>query len=361
MDATKTSGASMGLPAIVSVGRGGCAGSHRRRGGEDQEMAYRDTAGIRYLWRISFLIVAPALVAAMLSQPVCAGETVNLWVLPPIGSAHCDLGLRATFNHWFWWSFETPKIAVEAEDAKQLRRVLERLRTQGKQIRRMIINAHGNPTGSTIIDSDSIPDLYGLSDVFAPGAEIIFYSCNVGEGLLGGDFIERLGLTLLWEGGGKIFAPRGLYHAIYGSWAGYREYIVRPGGGGELREPIDLPDEIRRILKRANTLSRQVNLHRSFFNLNDPNQLSALNFIDRSIARALSPNSSNWDISSAADADRGLWYSGYLYDSSLRPFVNQCVNAEEARLREEHNQEVRERGARPGDCLYELNGGKICH
>jgi len=134
---------------------------------------------------------------------------------------------------------------VRAQTSEDFARELQKLKTEGVRVRKLVIEGHGAPGFMGAVDSGSLASLKGMDEVFAPGAEIVFHSCSIAQGPEGVRFIRDMSKTLLARNGGTIVAPVWYYlwfrsearpfmgqaaGQLGGSPLGYMEARVAPGG-----------------------------------------------------------------------------------------------------------------------------------
>lgn len=153
---------------------------------------------------------------------------------------------------------------------------LKRLKDSGGRLRQLIIDAHGSPAYSQVLSAGNLSRFEGLQDLFAPGAEIWFTSCNTGKGDEGLAFMRAVGQTFLAKNGGRVTASidyvrfltptqRALMGPVAmaqgeGSLKGYLQLRVQPGGQGTL---YYLPPGGQEFLAQADTrLNQAVDLAR---------------------------------------------------------------------------------------------------
>lgn len=184
-------------------------------------------------------------------------------------------------------------------NVEEVRIILREYADQGVRIRRLVIAAHGTPGFTTIFGVESVRRLEGLGRAFAPGAEITFRSCKVGDGFMGAEFLKRVGDTLLRANGGSVAGPRWYFLEIRtaaaklipaGAPLGYRRYIVTAGGQGRFEIPIDLEGLGESLLRGIESHERrlQARADRARVRLKDvpPGTLSALSFLAQAKAAA---------------------------------------------------------------------------
>lgn len=156
-----------------------------------------------------------------------------------------------------------PVKALEiAEDWRDVRDILRRYARQ-YTLTYLRVLSHGNQHGMAVLPDTSVDSLEGISENFSGNAEVLLESCNVGRGLLGADYGERLGRTLLGRNGGVVRLPRwfsfaGMTDLTRGSPMGYRTVLVLPGGQVRMSDPIDLESERASLAREIGWLEERL-------------------------------------------------------------------------------------------------------
>lgn len=212
-----------------------------------------------------------ALLTAVLALPAAAlpERPIVLHVLyNPAAGGDARLQDNAYITHVT--NYTAGRRVLKVDGAADFAARLGQLKKDGVRVRQLIIDAHGSPASTQIMDADTVKGFAGLEGLFAPGAEILFSSCNTGKGDEGIAFMRQVGKTLLSRGGGRVTAavdyvrflpahlrplagPAALAQGDV-SLRGYLQLRVEPGGEGRL---YYLPPGGQEFLSQVDTRAHQ--------------------------------------------------------------------------------------------------------
>ena len=201
---------------------------------------------------------------------LCAGDPIVLHVVynPASGG---DQRLTDNARLTQVTNYTAGRRILSVKGSQDFASQLAALKKDGVKVRQMIIDAHGAPGFTQIIDSGNVGQFSGAAGLFTPGAEIWFTSCNTGKGEEGVKFMKAVGNTFLAQGGGRVTASvdyvrfltpaaRALIGPVTmaqgeASPGGYVQLRVQPGGAAKL---YYLPPGAQEMLAQADTRGHQI-------------------------------------------------------------------------------------------------------